>query len=110
MERALGGANVPFSPIVGPCDSIKPGSIPLFKVHGSVDRRDEPLILSLRQEGYFMSGRKPRFGDYAAESISMSWVTRVGISIFARCCSTRIMRGFTGSNCLPRTVRSIRTR
>lgn len=61
LEHALGGANVPFSTLVGPRDNIKPGSIPLFKVHGSVDRRDEPLVLSLRQEGILQEWKEATF-------------------------------------------------
>lgn len=51
IERALKDAQVPFSGIVGPGDKQVANAIPVFKVHGSADRKDEPLVVSLRQEG-----------------------------------------------------------
>lgn len=50
IEGALAAAGVAFQVVVDPADAVPPGTIPVFKIHGSADR-GQPLVLNLGHEG-----------------------------------------------------------
>ncbi|MVT55799.1 hypothetical protein GPL17_35980 [Bradyrhizobium yuanmingense] len=61
LEAALAQADVDYLAVVLEQDKPRPEQLPFFKIHGSVDRREEPLVLSLRQEGMLAPWKEELF-------------------------------------------------
>jgi hypothetical protein len=61
LEIALERAKVSARVVVEPNEPVGPGEIPVFKIHGSVERVDHPLVLSLRQEGAMLDQKASLF-------------------------------------------------